>query len=187
MQLMWTLRPPREQPHSGIFSKLEIFLTAFALLGPSAYSGLLRGDFGTQSLVRGHSTIRVTNWNFPDYDFTVLCSLDLVILFGFRAFGLVIQDKSVFKLFIHSFKRTSMRLSGDVVNFFTHKRSQPQCEAGIRDRAKQSKFSTLAGLLYAKSGHMISKMYIFHFLRKHLVNLIKWYITMQNLLMRYLV
>ena len=31
-----------QQP--GIFSKLDIFLTAFALTGPSAYSGLLRGE-----------------------------------------------------------------------------------------------------------------------------------------------
>ena len=35
-------------------------------------------------------------------DFTFLCFLDLVMLFGFHAFGLVIRDKSVSKLFIHS-------------------------------------------------------------------------------------
>ena len=45
----------------------------------------------SQSLVRGHSTIRVTNWNIPDYDFTFLCSLDLVILFGFHACDFHVQ------------------------------------------------------------------------------------------------
>ena len=55
-----------------------------------------------QSLVRGHSTIRVTNWTVPDYDFIFFVFLDLVILFSYSAFGLVIQHKSVSKLSIHS-------------------------------------------------------------------------------------
>ena len=41
------------------------------------------------------------NWTVPDYDYFFVF-LDLVILFGFRAFGLVTQDKSVSKLIIHS-------------------------------------------------------------------------------------
>ena len=41
--LLTRLSPSNSRPLFGIFWKLEIFLTAFALPGPSAYSGYLWG------------------------------------------------------------------------------------------------------------------------------------------------
>ena len=92
---VWIALPESVRCAGSQVSARPLRPTSLTIAQPPPPTFLLR-SISVIAYVRGHSTIRVTIWDVSDYDFTFLCSLDLVNLFGFRAFGSVIRDKSVF-------------------------------------------------------------------------------------------
>ena len=70
----------------------------FSFLAPSWHHSLL-----VESLVRGHSTIRLTNWSVPDYDFFFCVPQILSFCSTSALLGRLFEIKACLKLFIHSF------------------------------------------------------------------------------------